>query len=41
MEVYSSGKGYLMSAGGLCDGYASSVLGLGDANDMGAEVPPQ
>jgi hypothetical protein len=38
-EAYASGRGYLITAGGLRTDYSSTVLGLGDANDMGAAVP--
>ena len=39
IEAYSSGAGFLLSAGGLVTGYASNVDGFGDANDRGAAVP--
>ena len=38
-EVYSSGKGFLITAGGVITDYAYSVLGMGIAADKGAAVP--
>jgi hypothetical protein len=38
-EAYSSGRGFLITAGGFVTDYASAVLGIGDANDIGAAVP--
>jgi len=39
IEAYSSGKGFLLSAGGILTDYAYNTYGFGDANDRGAGVP--
>ena len=39
IEIYSSGKGFSITAGGLRTDYAYTVLGMGDAEDMGAALP--
>ena len=38
-EVYSSGPGYLITAGGVITDYAYSRFGVGSADDRGAGVP--
>lgn len=39
MEAYASGKGYLITAGGVVTDPAYTVLGFGSTDDMGAAVP--
>jgi hypothetical protein len=39
LEVYSSGKGYLITAGGIVTDPAYTVAGVGKASDKGAAVP--
>ncbi len=38
-EAYSSGRGFLITAGGVITDYSSSILGMGQADDRGAAVP--
>ena len=38
VEIYSSGQGFLITAGGVLTDYAYSVAGIGDPNDRGAGV---
>lgn len=39
MEAYASGKGYLITAGGVVSSPAYTIGGIGNAEDMGAAVP--
>jgi hypothetical protein len=38
-EIYSSGRGYLISAGGVQTGYAYAIAGVGNVADRGTALP--